>query len=74
MTTATTHHRPSHRPATYVAAGAAVAAIAAGSVALSLSQRSGHAGSPGSLTPTPVGVTQTHKNPPPSGGRVMLDE
>jgi len=71
MTTSSIHHRP----APFIAAAAAVAAIAAGTVALSLSQDSGQ--------PTPPIQSQTSVGTPPgahhfqpttSGGHVMLGE
>jgi hypothetical protein len=61
------------RPAPFIAAAAAVAAIVAGSVALSVSH---HASAPGQQQPTSVVHTSRvhHFHPTTSGGRVMLGE
>jgi hypothetical protein len=62
-----------HRPASFIAAAAAVVAIVAGSVALSVSH---HAGAPGQ--PPPISVSHTprahHFPPTTSGGRVMIGQ
>ena len=68
MTTSTIHH---HRPAPFIAAAAAVAAIVAGSVAFSVAD---HASAPGQqLEPTSIVHTPRvhHSHPTPTGGRVM---
>ena len=67
MTTSTIHHRP----APFVAAAAAVAAIVAGSVAFSVAD---HASAPGQqLEPTSIVHTPRvhHFHFAPTGGRVM---
>ncbi len=61
-----------HRPAPFIAAAAAVVAIAAGSVALSVSR---DAGAPAQQPP--LSVTHAHHShfqPTTSGGRVMAGE
>ena len=63
-----------HRPAPFIAAAAAVAAIAAGGVALSVSHDTGHPSAPGEqsqvqVRPDKPGVH--HFDPTTSGGRVM---
>jgi NAD/NADP transhydrogenase alpha subunit len=63
-----------HRPAPFLAAAAAVAVIAAGSVALSLS----HHASTSDQQPQPTSVVHAqrahHFHPTTSGGRVMLGQ
>jgi hypothetical protein len=71
MTTSTINN---HRPAPFIAAAAAVAAIAAGSVVFSVSH---HDSAPvPQLPPTSVVHTQStgHFHPTTSGGRVMVGE
>jgi hypothetical protein len=70
MTTSTIHHRP----APFIAAAAAVAAIAAGSVALAVSHESSHPGAPGQQLQTSVQqhARAHHFHPTTSGGRVMV--
>lgn len=72
MTTSTIHHRP----APFIAAAAAVAAIAAGTVALSLSHDNDQPGGPGQQPQTSVQQHRpgTHFHPTTSGGRVMLGQ
>lgn len=73
MTASSIHHRP----APFIAAAAAVAAIAAGSVALSVSHHPTD-----SNAPTQQSLTSLRQNTPPahrfhpttSGGRIMLAE
>jgi hypothetical protein len=68
-----------HRPASFVTAAAAVLALTAGGVALSISQRSGN--NP-SAPAQPQSQTQYHPNTPQShhfhattsGGKVMLGQ
>lgn len=71
MTTASINHRP------FIAAAVAVAAIAAGSVAVAVSHESNHASAPGQ----PSQIVVRHDTPrahhfpaTTSGGRVMLSE
>ncbi len=77
MTTSTIthrpHHRPHHRVALFVAAAAAVATIAAGSVAFALA-RDGSTPAPHHSTST--GQSQAHHQfqYTTSGGHVMLGE
>jgi hypothetical protein len=61
------------RPTSFLAAGVAVAAIAAGTVALSVSH---HAGAPAEQPSMTTGHQQHHTSHPAttSGGRVMLGE
>jgi hypothetical protein len=62
-----------HRPTSFVAAGAAVLALAAGGVALSVSQGSGNPSAPAEHAPqTQVDTAPQHHHPTTSGGRVML--
>ena len=70
MTTSTIHHRP----APFIAAAAAVAAIAAGTVALTLSHDSDQPGGPGQQPQTSVqqNAHTHHFHPTTSGGRVMV--
>lgn len=71
MTISTINH---HRPATFIAAATAVAALVAGSVAFSVAH---HASAPGQqLQPTSIVHTQRvhHFHTTTSGGRVMLGE
>lgn len=71
MTTTAFHHRP----APFIAAAAAVVAIAAGSAAWAVSQQSGHPGSPGEHSQTsvqPDAPRAHHFQPTTSGGHVML--
>jgi hypothetical protein len=70
----TTSSISNHRPAPFIAAAAAVAAIAAGSVVFSMSH---HDSAPVQhLQPTSIVNTQPtgHFHPTTSGGRVMLGE
>jgi hypothetical protein len=73
MTSSSIHHRP----APFIAAAAAVAAIAAGTVALSLSHDADQPGAPGQQ---PLSSVQQdlpsghHFNPTTSGGRVMIGQ
>jgi hypothetical protein len=63
-----------HRPAPLIAAAAAVVAIAAGSVALSVSHDTG---APAPQPPVSVGQDTSsahHFQPTTSGGRVMLGQ
>jgi hypothetical protein len=67
----------SHRPAPFIAAAAAVAAIAASSVALSLAQHDTHPSAPAEQSQTSVGSdTQRahHFEPPTSGGHIMVGQ
>jgi hypothetical protein len=67
----------SHRPAPFIAAAVAVAAIAAGSVALSVSQSTHDPSAPGDQSQTSVGHDTTrahHFHPTTSGGLVMVGE
>jgi hypothetical protein len=73
MTTSSIHHRP----AAWVAAAAAVTAIAAGSVAVSLSRDAGQPTQPVEHSQVSVGHNAPqafHYHPTTSGGRVMLGE
>ena len=67
----------SHRPAPFIAAAAAVAAIAVGSVAWSVTQPSSHPGAPGGHSQTSVQPDSPqghHFQPTTSGGHVMLGD
>jgi len=71
MTSSSIHHRP----APFIAAAAAVAAIAAGTVALSLSHDADQPGAPGQQPLTSVqqdAPPSHHFQPTTSGGHVML--
>jgi hypothetical protein len=70
MTTSSIHHRP----APFIAAAAAVAALAAGTVALSLAADSDQPGAPRQpLTSVQQDLpTGHHFHPTSSGGHVML--
>lgn len=71
MTTSSIHHRP----APFIAAAAAVAAIAAGTVALTLSQDADQPSAPGQQPLTSVQQDLPpghHFHPTTSGGRVMV--
>ena len=71
MTTSSIHHRPTP----FIAAAAAVAAIAAGTVALSLSQDADQPSAPGQqpLTSVQQNLPPSHHfHPTTSGGHVML--
>ena len=72
MTASSIHHRP----APFIAAAAAVVAIGAGSVALSLSHHASHPGAPGQQAQSSVrqDTPHAHGHPTPSGGRVMVGE
>lgn len=64
-----------HRPAPFIAAAVAVAAIAAGSVALAVSQNATHPSAPAQQSHTSVQSNtppNQHFHPTTSGGRVML--
>ena len=64
-----------HRPTSFVAAGAAVLALAAGGVALSVSQESGHTLAPADHPArTQVQPEHHHFQPTTSGGHVMLGQ
>ena len=70
-TTSITHHRP----APFIAAAAAVTALAAGSVVLALSQDDGRPSAPGEQSHSSVQqqAPRTHHfHPTTSGGRVMI--
>jgi NAD/NADP transhydrogenase alpha subunit len=71
MTTSTIHHRP----APFIAAAAVVAALAAGTVAVSLSHDGGHPNAPGQQSQTSVQQEPQrghHFQPTTSGGHVLL--
>jgi hypothetical protein len=69
MTTLSIHHRP----APYVAAAAAVAAIAAGSVALAVSHDANDPSAPAQQSSVQQDAPQTHHfHYTTSGGRVMV--
>ena len=73
MTASSIHHRP----APFIAAAAAVVAIGAGSVALSLSHHASHPGAPGQQAQSSVRQDTArahHFLPTTSGGRVMMGE
>jgi hypothetical protein len=70
MTTLSIHHRP----APFIAAAAAVAAIAAGSMAVAVSHDAARPSAPAqrSHTSVPQDTTTDHFHPTTSGGHVML--
>jgi hypothetical protein len=73
MTTLSIHQRP----APFIAAAAAVAAIAAGSVALAVSHDADAPGAPAQQSHTSVqqdALRVHHFHPTTSGGRVMLGQ
>ena len=70
MTTLSIHHRP----APFIAAAAAVAAIAAGSVALAVSQDANEPSAPAQQSSVQQHTQTQHFHPTTSGGRVMVGE
>jgi len=73
MTSSSIHHRP----APFIVAAAAVAAIAAGTVAVSLSHDTDQPGAPGQQHLTSVQQhvqSGRHFHPTTSGGRVMIGQ
>jgi hypothetical protein len=69
MTTLSIHHRP----APFVAAAAAVAALAAGSVALAVSHDANDPGAPAQRISVQQDAPRAHHfQPTTSGGRVMV--